>query len=152
MIPLRPTFTNHGVGVGVGVLQLVQLTRKIHSSIPTSHRTRHALYRQPHPRHWRPEYAAAAYNAGEGPDCPLEIRAHLRRSFPNLSNSIPFTETREYVQSVLRNTDMYRALYGETPKSTVLRSHSKAHTLPLSPISLTRCFCSRPPSEAGRLA
>ena len=25
MIPLRPTFTSHGVGVGVGVLQLDQL-------------------------------------------------------------------------------------------------------------------------------
>ena len=27
--------------------------------------------------------------------------------------SIPFTETREYVQAVLRNAELYRKIYGE---------------------------------------
>ena len=31
--------------------------------------------------------------------------------------SIPFTETRDYVQAVLRNAEMYRRLYENTPGS-----------------------------------
>ena len=65
-----------------------------------------------------PEYALAAFNAGE--DRIAAWRAERTyEEIPELVESIPFTETREYVQIVLRNTDMYRALYGETPKSTV---------------------------------
>ena len=29
-----------------------------------------------------------------------------------LQESIPFTETREYVQAILRNANVYRQLYG----------------------------------------
>ena len=65
-----------------------------------------------------PEYAAAAYNAGED-RIALWKSERTYDEVPELVESIPFTETREYVQIVLRNTDMYRALYGETPKSTV---------------------------------
>ena len=65
-----------------------------------------------------PEYAAAAYNAGED-RIALWKSERTYEEVPELVESIPFTETREYVQIVLRNTDMYRALYGETPKSTV---------------------------------
>jgi soluble lytic murein transglycosylase len=65
-----------------------------------------------------PEYAAAAYNAGED-RIALWKSERTYDEVPELVESIPFTETREYVQIVLRNTDMYHALYGETPKSTV---------------------------------
>jgi soluble lytic murein transglycosylase len=58
------------------------------------------------------EYAAAAYNAGE--DRIASWKAE--RSYdeiPELVESIPFTETREYVQVVLRNTEVYRMIYGQ---------------------------------------
>ncbi len=57
-----------------------------------------------------PEYALAAYNAGDVP-----IRAWMSennyRDLPEFVESIPYTETREYVQSILRNREMYRQLY-----------------------------------------
>ena len=65
-----------------------------------------------------PEYAAAAYNAGE--DRLAQWRAE--RNYDEIQEfveSIPFTETREYVQIVLRNATMYRQLYGETQKNTI---------------------------------
>jgi soluble lytic murein transglycosylase len=67
-----------------------------------------------------PEYAAAAYNAGED---RLTLWKSERNydEIPEFVESIPFTETREYVQIVLRNADMYRKLYGvtSTNKNTV---------------------------------
>jgi soluble lytic murein transglycosylase len=74
-----------------------------------------------------PEYAAAAYNAGED-RIALWKSERTYDEVPELVESIPFTETREYVQIVLRNTDMYRALYGETPKSTVSAATPKPST------------------------
>jgi soluble lytic murein transglycosylase len=65
-----------------------------------------------------PEYAAAAYNAGED-RIALWKSERTYDEVPELVESIPFTETREYVQIVLRNTEMYRGLYGDTPKPTV---------------------------------
>ena len=56
------------------------------------------------------EYALAGYNAGENrvvqwlQDGPFDDPAEF-------VESIPFTETREYVQAVLRNAALYRALY-----------------------------------------
>lgn len=58
----------------------------------------------------RPEYALAGYNAGENrvvewlDDGPYEDIAEF-------VESIPFTETRDYVQAVLRNAAVYRQLY-----------------------------------------
>jgi soluble lytic murein transglycosylase len=58
-----------------------------------------------------PEYAAAAYNAGEDRIAAWKAeRAY--EEIPELVESIPFTETREYVQIVLRNTAVYRMIYG----------------------------------------
>jgi soluble lytic murein transglycosylase len=65
-----------------------------------------------------PEYAAAAYNAGE--DRLAQWRAE--RTYDEIAEfveSVPITETREYVQIVLRNATMYRLLYGESNKTTV---------------------------------
>jgi soluble lytic murein transglycosylase len=71
-----------------------------------------------------PEYAAAAYNAGED---RIALWKSERRwdEVPELVESIPFTETREYVQIVVRNAEMYRLLYPTTPKATLA---SAAHT------------------------
>jgi soluble lytic murein transglycosylase len=58
-----------------------------------------------------PQYALAAYNAG--PDRVAEWRANGQyRDVNEFVESIPFTETREYVQAVLRNAAVYRRLYG----------------------------------------
>ena len=64
-----------------------------------------------------PEYAAAAYNAGED-RIALWKSERTYDEVPELVESIPFTETREYVQIVVRNAEMYRALYGNSPSST----------------------------------
>jgi len=57
------------------------------------------------------EYAAAAYNAGEDRIAAWKGERNYDE-IPELVESIPFTETREYVQVVLRNTAVYRMIYG----------------------------------------
>jgi soluble lytic murein transglycosylase len=56
------------------------------------------------------EYALAAYNAGDVP-----VRQWMAsgdyKDIPEFVESIPYTETREYVQAILRNREMYRTLY-----------------------------------------
>ncbi|HUL32764.1 MAG TPA: transglycosylase SLT domain-containing protein [Candidatus Eisenbacteria bacterium] len=81
-----------------------------------------------------PEYAAAAYNAGED-RIALWKSERDYEEVPELVESIPFTETREYVQIVLRNAEMYRTLYGDTPKSTV---SAATPALSLSPVAEAR--------------
>ncbi len=58
----------------------------------------------------RVEYALAAYNAG-----PDRVQSWLAqgkyRDMAEFVESIPFTETREYVQAIMRNTAIYRKLY-----------------------------------------
>jgi soluble lytic murein transglycosylase len=57
----------------------------------------------------RLEDALAAYNAG-----PHRVVAWRKEQYGDeweFVESIPFTETREYVQIVLRNAEIYRALY-----------------------------------------
>ncbi len=62
----------------------------------------------------REEAALAAYDAG-----PTHARAWLTwgdfREPAEFIETVPFTETRGYVQGVLRNADVYRRLYQETP-------------------------------------
>jgi soluble lytic murein transglycosylase len=57
------------------------------------------------------EYALAAYNAGSN-----RVNDWLSdgkyRDPQEFVESIPFTETREYVQAILRNASVYRQLYG----------------------------------------
>ena len=57
------------------------------------------------------EYALAAYNAGSD-----RVEAWMGygkyRDPQEFVESIPFTETREYVQAILRNESVYRQLYG----------------------------------------
>jgi len=64
-----------------------------------------------------PEYALAAFNAGE--DRIAAWRAERQyEEVPELVESIPFTETREYVQIVLRNAEVYRMIYGAGSEAT----------------------------------
>ncbi len=58
------------------------------------------------------EYALAAYNAGDTP-----VRHWMSsgdyKDIHEFVESIPYSETREYVQAILRNREMYRSLYPE---------------------------------------
>jgi len=57
------------------------------------------------------EYALAAYNAGS--DRVQDWLGQGKYRDPQeFVESIPFTETREYVQAILRNENVYRQLYG----------------------------------------
>jgi len=64
-----------------------------------------------------PEYAAAAYNAGEDRIAAWKAERNYEE-IPEVVESIPFTETREYVQIVLRNTQVYRMIYGQPSVAT----------------------------------
>jgi len=76
-----------------------------------------------------PEYALAAFNAGE--DRIAAWRAERSyEEIPELVESIPFTETRDYVQIVMRNADVYRQVYGETSPATPATSTATTATAP----------------------
>lgn len=57
------------------------------------------------------EYALAAYNAGDS-----RVQAWMGygkyRDIAEFVESIPFTQTREYVQAIMRNAYVYRQIYG----------------------------------------
>ena len=57
------------------------------------------------------EYALAAYNAGSDRVGEWLGTGHYRDP-QEFVESIPFTETREYVQAIMRNANVYRQLYG----------------------------------------
>ncbi len=57
------------------------------------------------------EYALAAYNAGDAP-VRQWIGSGDYKDIPEWVESIPYTETRDYVQSIMRNREVYRAVYG----------------------------------------
>jgi soluble lytic murein transglycosylase len=56
------------------------------------------------------EYALAAYNAGDKPVRDW-IATNDYKDIPEWVESIPYTETREYVQGIMRNRELYRAIY-----------------------------------------
>ncbi len=60
----------------------------------------------------RPEAVLASYNAGKSRVTDWLGRARFEEP-AEFVESIPFTETRNYVQSVLRNADIYRRLYAK---------------------------------------
>jgi soluble lytic murein transglycosylase len=55
------------------------------------------------------EYALAAYNAGSGR--VDDWRKNNYRDIHEFVESIPFTETREYVEAIMRNVAVYQRLY-----------------------------------------
>ena len=56
-----------------------------------------------------PEYAMAAYNAGDGRVIEWQA-AGPYSGIDEFVESIPFTQTREYVQGIVRNEEIYRAI------------------------------------------
>jgi soluble lytic murein transglycosylase len=76
-----------------------------------------------------PEGALAAYNAGEDRIAAWKAERNYEE-IPELVESIPFTQTREYVQIVLRNAQLYRMIYGtgaSVPASTTAAAGSTTH-------------------------
>jgi soluble lytic murein transglycosylase len=70
-----------------------------------------------------PEYALAAYNAGEDRIALWKAERNYEE-IPELVESIPFSQTRDYVQIVLRNASVYRMIYPATaaPAATSVTS------------------------------
>ena len=70
------------------------------------------------------EAALAAYNAGED-RVVFWTTGQTYRDTPEFVESIPFTQTREYVQIIMRNTDIYHHFYGapDEPRKARARSH-----------------------------
>ena len=64
----------------------------------------------------RPEYAFAAYNAGDDRVTDWQSIGNYH-GIDEFVESIPFTETREYVQAILRNEEIYRELDKLTTES-----------------------------------
>jgi len=62
------------------------------------------------------EETLASYNAGKGRVSTWEAWERYREP-AEFVESIPFTETREYVQAVIRNAAIYRELYGTRAKA-----------------------------------
>jgi soluble lytic murein transglycosylase len=81
---------NPPVNIELGTLYLKQLVDEFHGQV---------------------EYALASYNAGD-----FRIQDWLKtgnyRDVPEFVESIPFTQTRDYVQAILRNERMYKRLNG----------------------------------------
>jgi soluble lytic murein transglycosylase len=64
------------------------------------------------------EYALAAYNAGEDRVKDWQSNGNYRDIY-EFVESIPFTETREYVQAIMRNAAIYSQLYKQDGAATV---------------------------------
>jgi len=62
-----------------------------------------------------PEASLGAYNAGEERVAAWRMERQYDE-LPEFVESVPFTETREYIQIVLRNAEIYRTIYsGDNP-------------------------------------
>ena len=72
-----------------------------------------------------PEYALAAYNAG---DSRVEDwqSAGPYSGMDEFVESIPFTQTREYVQSILRNIEIYREIDARTDTTTAATARASS--------------------------
>lgn len=62
--------------------------------------------------HGQPEYALAAYNAGDNRVQAWQANGPYA-SMAEFVESIPFTQTREYVEAIMRNREIYQRLYGK---------------------------------------
>jgi len=81
-----------------------------------------------------PEAALAAYNAGETHVQEWSAGQNYQET-AEFVESIPFTQTREYVQIVARNAELYRQIYRRGPTTLAEASPSDgADTTPSSPL------------------
>jgi soluble lytic murein transglycosylase len=74
-----------------------------------------------------PEYALAAYNAGDNRVTDWQA-AGPYHGVDEFVESIPFTETRDYVQAILRNQDIYRGIDQYAASGSTAQ---RAQTLPV---------------------
>jgi soluble lytic murein transglycosylase len=83
------------------------------------------------------EYALAAYNAGESRVTDWQA-AGPYHGIDEFVESIPFTETRDYVQAILRNQDIYRGIdqYAQSAQA-VQRADAESHA-PILPVHIQR--------------
>jgi soluble lytic murein transglycosylase len=70
------------------------------------------------------EAALAAYNAGLSRAKDWSTWGEFREP-AEFVETVPFTQTREYIQIVLRNAEIYRQLYAE-PKTAAAKSAAPA--------------------------
>ena len=75
----------------------------------------------------QPEYVFAAYNAGDARVVDWRSAAG-EQSIDEFVESIPFTETRDYVQAILRNEDIYRSIDQAVARTRVQASVQTAST------------------------
>lgn len=79
----------------------------------------------------------AAYNAGPSRVRQWTSGANFREPLEFVEN-IPFDETREYVQAVLRNADMYKELYsGKAPPPDIVPAAAPAKK-PATPVTVRK--------------
>ena len=69
------------------------------------------------------EYALAAYNAGDSRVQDWQS-AGPYSGMDEFVESIPFTQTREYVQAILRNVEIYREIDASDNTSTAAKETS----------------------------
>ena len=91
-----------------------------------------------------PEAALAAYNAGEDRVVQWTAGQNYLET-PEFVESIPFTETREYVQIVIRNSDVYRQVYEPL-------SAENKRPAPLSRKASVKTVAERPSAVSAPLA
>lgn len=70
-----------------------------------------------------PEYALAAYNAGDSRVEDWQASGPYS-GMDEFVESIPFTQTREYVQAILRNIEIYREIDAKTDMTTATSARS----------------------------
>jgi soluble lytic murein transglycosylase len=119
---------NPGAVSRANALGLMQLLPKVGSSVAKDEKLKHfspsqlftpevnlqlgtRYFRQMVDKFGTFEYALAAYNAGSN-RVDDWLGQGKYRDPQEFVESIPFTETREYVQAILRNANVYRQLYG----------------------------------------
>jgi len=78
-----------------------------------------------------PEAALAAYNAGENHVDEWHASQNYRET-AEFVESIPITQTREYVQIVARNAEVYRQIYQRGPGTLAKASDTPSDTAPVS--------------------
>ena len=74
-----------------------------------------------------PEYVLAAYNAGDSRVTDWQA-AGPYHGIDEFVESIPFTETRDYVQAIMRNQEIYRAIdqYAQTTQHAQTTQSAKS--------------------------
>jgi soluble lytic murein transglycosylase len=89
------------------------------------------------------ESALAAYNAGEE-RVTQWTAGQTYREPAEFVDSIPFTETREYVEIVTRNADIYRKLYGTLSGAVAAKDPSLAKSPARTPKSSVKTVQAKP--------